>query len=103
MTLGMLYQNFWHRSGHHYLSSGGYRLTDKPYPRGEIVVGGPTVAAGYFKRPELTLECFESGPIPWFYTGDIGEFIPQGLLRIIGEYRTRGWGRSLGRVVFREV
>ncbi|CAN8019594.1 unnamed protein product [Ixodes persulcatus] len=62
---------------------GGYRLTDKPYPRGEIVVGGPTVAAGYFKRPELTLECFESGHIPWFYTGDIGEFIPQGLLRII--------------------
>lgn len=62
---------------------GGYRSTDKPYPRGEIVVGGPTVAAGYFKRPELTLECFESGPIPWFYTGDIGEFIPQGLLRII--------------------
>ncbi|CAN7990594.1 unnamed protein product [Ixodes pacificus] len=68
---------------------GGYRLTDKPYPRGEIVVGGPTVAAGYFKRPELTLECFESGPVTWFYTGDIGEFIPQGLLRIIGEYRTR--------------
>ncbi|KAM7304563.1 long-chain-fatty-acid--CoA ligase 3 [Ixodes scapularis] len=64
---------------------GGYRSTDKPYPRGEIVVGGPTVAAGYFKRPELTLECFESGPIPWFYTGDIGEFIPQGLLRIIAD------------------
>ncbi|CAN7992988.1 unnamed protein product, partial [Ixodes hexagonus] len=64
-------------------AEGGYHITDKPYPRGEIVIGGPTVAAGYFKRPELTAESFEEGPTRWFHSGDIGEFLPKGLLRII--------------------
>lgn len=63
---------------------GGYSVTDKPLPRGEIVIGGPTVAAGYFKQPELTQEFFkEENQIRWFFTGDIGEFLPNGLLRII--------------------
>lgn len=63
---------------------GGYHVADRPYPRGEVVVGGPTVAAGYYKKPELTAECFkDDGQTRWFYTGDIGEFLPKGLLRII--------------------
>lgn len=63
---------------------GGYRVTDKPFPRGEVVIGGPTVAAGYFKNPVLTNEFFkDDGQIRWFYSGDIGEFLPTGLLRII--------------------
>lgn len=63
---------------------GGYRATDKPYPRGEVLIGGPTVATGYFKRPELTEELFkDDGQMRWFYSGDIGEFLPNGLLRII--------------------
>lgn len=58
---------------------GGYRPTDKPNPRGEIVVGGPSIAAGYFKRDRETEEVFrEEGGIRWFYTGDIGEFFPDG-------------------------
>ena len=28
---------------------GGYRITDRPRPRGELQVGGDTVARGYFK------------------------------------------------------
>lgn len=28
---------------------GGYRDTDKPNPRGEIVVGGDTITNGYYK------------------------------------------------------
>ncbi|XP_075734865.1 fatty acid CoA ligase Acsl3 isoform X1 [Rhipicephalus microplus] len=63
---------------------GGYHVADRPYPRGEVVVGGPTVAAGYYLKPELTAENFkDDGQTRWFYTGDIGEFLPKGLLRII--------------------
>ncbi|KAK7316534.1 hypothetical protein RJT34_00075 [Clitoria ternatea] len=64
---------------------GGYLTTDKPMPRGEIVVGGFSVTAGYFKNPEKTEEVFkvdEKG-MRWFYTGDIGQFHPDGCLEII--------------------
>ncbi|KAL3212525.1 hypothetical protein MRX96_007941 [Rhipicephalus microplus] len=63
---------------------GAYRVFDKPNPRGEVVVGGPCVARGYFKKPELTREVFtyEAG-VHWFYTGDIGEIFPDGTLKII--------------------
>ena len=58
---------------------GGYRPTDKPNPRGEIVVGGPSIAAGYFKKEKETDEVFrEENGTRWFYTGDIGEFFPDG-------------------------
>ena len=58
---------------------GGYRVTDKPRSRGEIVIGGPALADGYFKQSEQTDEVFkwENG-YRWLYTGDIGEFWPDG-------------------------
>lgn len=64
---------------------GAYLTTDKPMPRGEIVVGGFSVTAGYFNNPEKTNEVYkvdESG-MRWFYTGDIGRFHPDGCLEII--------------------
>ncbi|KOM51396.1 hypothetical protein LR48_Vigan09g005500 [Vigna angularis] len=54
-------------------------------PRGEIVVGGFSVTAGYFKNDDKTKEVFkvdEKG-MRWFYTGDIGQFHPDGCLEII--------------------
>lgn len=65
---------------------GNYRITDKPYPRGEIIVGGENIAAGYYKNPQKTNEDFyEMDGRRWFRTGDIGEVEPDGCLKIIGK------------------
>ncbi|XP_054819384.1 long chain acyl-CoA synthetase 8-like [Prosopis cineraria] len=64
---------------------GGYMTSDKPMPRGEVVIGGFSVTTGYFKSPEKTNEVFkvdEKG-MRWFYTGDIGRLHPDGCLDII--------------------
>ncbi|XP_074535706.1 long-chain-fatty-acid--CoA ligase 3a [Halichoeres trimaculatus] len=64
---------------------GGYRSTDKPHPRGEILVGGPNVTQGYYKSEAKNQEDFfmdENGQ-RWFCTGDIGEFHKDGCLKII--------------------
>jgi len=59
---------------------GGYLTSDRLNPRGEIVVGGPMVAEGYYKMPEETEEAFkrDSDGTRWFETGDIGEVLPNG-------------------------
>jgi long-chain acyl-CoA synthetase len=71
---------------------GNYRVTDKPYPRGEIVIGGESVSTGYYKLPGKTAEeFFEQDGRRWFKTGDIGEFHPDGVLKIIGECLFLNW------------
>ncbi|KAF3546273.1 hypothetical protein DY000_02005058 [Brassica cretica] len=64
---------------------GGYRVSDKPMPRGEIVVGGNSVTAGYFNNQEKTDEVYkvDENGTRWFYTGDIGRFHPDGCLEVI--------------------
>nr|XP_034184352.1 long-chain-fatty-acid--CoA ligase 3 isoform X1 [Osmia lignaria]XP_034184353.1 long-chain-fatty-acid--CoA ligase 3 isoform X1 [Osmia lignaria] len=62
----------------------GYRVTDTPHPRGEIVIGGANVSAGYYKLPDKTKEdFFEEDGKQWFRTGDIGEFHSDGSIKII--------------------
>merc|ERR1719192_477819 len=63
---------------------GNYLIADSPRPRGEIMIGGPTVAKGYFKNDKMTAENFFSeGGKRWFRTGDVGELFEDGTLRII--------------------
>jgi long-chain acyl-CoA synthetase len=66
---------------------GQYRNTDKPNPRGEILIGGKVVANGYFA--DAAKENFnfkEINGTRYFCTGDIGEIFPDGTIKIIGNY-----------------
>ncbi|XP_058100401.1 long chain acyl-CoA synthetase 4-like [Magnolia sinica] len=49
-------------------------------PRGEICIRGNTLFSGYYKREDLTKEVMVDG---WFHTGDIGEWQPDGSMKII--------------------
>lgn len=61
-----------------------YSVHDKPYPRGEIIVGGQPVAAGYYKNDEHNKEAFYTKDgIRYFRTGDVGLMLPDGVLKII--------------------
>lgn len=64
---------------------GGYTINDKPMPRGEIVIGGPNVTAGYFRNEAKTNEVYkvDERGMRWFYTGDVGQFHADGCLEII--------------------
>ena len=65
---------------------GNYRVTNKPYPQGEIYIGGYNVSIGYYKLPGKTQEdFFDEDDRHWFKTGDIGEMHPDGVLKIIGK------------------
>lgn len=47
----------------------GYFRTDKPYPRGELLVKTSNIMTGYYKRPELTAAMFDGEG--YYKTGDI--------------------------------
>ncbi|XVF53064.1 hypothetical protein PTKIN_Ptkin05aG0069500 [Pterospermum kingtungense] len=49
-------------------------------PRGEICIRGKTLFSGYYKREDLTNEVLING---WLHTGDVGEWQPNGSMKII--------------------
>eukprot|EP01006_Ploeotia_vitrea_P020339 TRINITY_DN52610_c0_g1_i1.p1 TRINITY_DN52610_c0_g1~~TRINITY_DN52610_c0_g1_i1.p1 ORF type:complete len:698 (-),score=118.39 TRINITY_DN52610_c0_g1_i1:1219-3291(-) len=58
----------------------GYHADANP-PRGEICFRGPTLMTEYFKRPDLTSETIDKDG--WLHSGDIGQWEPNGAMRII--------------------
>ena len=80
----------------------GYFRTDKPYPRGELLVKTETATPGYYKRPEVTAEAFDADG--YYRTGDVmAEIAPDRLVYVdrrnnvheVGSGRVRR-GRQLG-------
>lgn len=49
--------------------------------RGEVCIKGPIVFKGYWKAPEKTAETIDKDG--WLHTGDIGEWLPTGVLMIV--------------------
>jgi len=58
-----------------------YFVTDKPYPRGEVQLRGPTIMQGYFKDEQATSKALTADK--WLCTGDIGRINPNGTLSIV--------------------
>ena len=58
----------------------GYDALADP-PRGEVLIRGPTVFAGYYKDPAQTAGVLDADG--WFHTGDVGEVRGDGSLRLI--------------------
>lgn len=58
-----------------------YLSSDKPYPRGEVCMQGPSIFSGYFKREDKTAEAFDAEG--WFMTGDVAMVYPNGSIKII--------------------
>ncbi|MEG8183812.1 AMP-binding protein [Nocardia terpenica] len=47
----------------------GYYSTDRPYPRGELLLLTETLFPGYFRRPEVTAEVIDEQG--YYHTGDV--------------------------------
>lgn len=47
----------------------GYRVTDQPHPRGELLVKSTAVTPGYFRRPDVTAAVFDEDG--FYRTGDV--------------------------------
>ncbi|WFD24295.1 long-chain-fatty-acid--CoA ligase [Malassezia equina] len=58
----------------------GYYSTNS-LPQGEILIRGPSVSQGYFKRPELTQEAISDDG--WLRTGDVGQWNADGTISLI--------------------
>uniref|UniRef100_A0A6A7FS43 Long-chain-fatty-acid--CoA ligase n=2 Tax=Hirondellea gigas TaxID=1518452 RepID=A0A6A7FS43_9CRUS len=70
------------------LASNAIKLVDVPdmdyfssKNQGEVCIKGASVFQGYFKDPEKTKQAKDSQG--WLHTGDIGEWLPTGTLKII--------------------
>jgi amino acid adenylation domain-containing protein/thioester reductase-like protein len=75
-------------------------VTDRP---GELLIGGPCLARGYLKKPDLTAERFVTIDDRRYYrTGDMAQFLPDGRIEILGRCdsmaKIRGYSINLGAV-----
>jgi long-chain acyl-CoA synthetase len=70
------------KAGQPYLSTDRNDVEGNPiFGRGEIITRGVNVSCGYYMEPEKTKEEFKEDG--WFYTGDIGQWMSDGSIRIV--------------------
>lgn len=87
---------------------GNYQVTDKPHPRGELIIGSKANSFNYLDKPEMNAELYEYDAdldIRWFRTGDIAEAFSDGTFKIIDRKKdlvklANGEYFSLGKVCF---
>ena len=60
----------------------GYFSTNSP-PQGEVLIRGPSVISGYYKRDDLNNDENIFTKDGWLRTGDVGQFNPDGTLSLI--------------------
>lgn len=53
--------------------------------KGEMVIKGENVMAGYWKNPKSTAETVKDG---WLYTGDLGYMTKEGFLYVLGRFKS---------------
>lgn len=58
----------------------GYFATNNP-PQGEVLIRGPAVTQGYFKRDDITKETINAEG--WLMTGDVGQWNKDGTISVI--------------------
>lgn len=70
------------KGGAPYLSTDTHDVNgNKIFGRGEVLTRGTSVALGYYMMPEKTKEVFDDDG--FFHTGDIGQFMEDGSIRIV--------------------
>mmetsp|Transcript_6473 Transcript_6473/g.16585 ORF Transcript_6473/g.16585 Transcript_6473/m.16585 type:complete len:725 (-) Transcript_6473:151-2325(-) len=70
------------KAGQSYLSTDRRDVEGNPiYGRGEIVVRGTNISTGYYMMQDKTDEVYVKDG--WFHTGDIGQFMSEGSIRIV--------------------
>jgi len=60
----------------------GYLATNDP-PQGEILLRGPSVTSGYYKRDDLNNDETIFTKDGWLRTGDVGQWNKDGTLSVI--------------------
>ena len=70
------------RNGNPYLSTDTQDVEGNTvFGRGEVCVRGNSISSGYYLMPDITKEEFRADG--WFHTGDIGQFMSDGSVRIV--------------------
>lgn len=69
------------RSGKPYLNADTSHYGEPVMGRGEVLFRGPSISAGYLKKPKKTKEEYDEDG--WFHTGDIAIMLPDGCIKIV--------------------